>query len=65
MDQTQKIQVKDHTGARHELPIYDAGKALSEAIVSRETRPIQQPAREIKDAPWTDWNGMMRGRERG
>jgi len=32
-----KITIFDHTGARHQLPLYDANHALIEAIKIRDT----------------------------
>lgn len=65
MDQGQRVQVRDHTGARHELPVYDARKALSEAVALRELGTPKKPTKEITTVPSVDWNGMTRGRERG
>ncbi|MBI2621583.1 MAG: hypothetical protein HYW63_02950 [Candidatus Levybacteria bacterium] len=52
--------VRDHTGARHVFPVYDAGKAYRDALADRETKEAPRT-----DVPWTDWNGTMRGKERG
>ena len=48
-NQSETEVVRDHTGARHVVPVYDSEKAYQEA---KALRP---------EVPWVDWNSTIRG----
>ena len=66
LDQVPTEITIDHTGRKHTFPIYDANRALEEAIAGREARiQLEDATKPERECLWTDWNGSMRGRERG
>ncbi len=63
-----KIIIRDHTGARHDLPAYDSIRALSEAIrIVDQARAAQSQVRESRGAGSQTLSSTINGggKERG